>query len=200
LLSVFLTEAAGVANINNTAKSSRRPIIISAASTMRANRDSKTKKFELGPASPKAGPMFDIAEIDALIDSRNGAPVEATTIAPMSVMARNVVKKPMMRCTLSVGTGTLPSFTGTTLDGCDLDAKHLGTACGGTCAATNDHQHQQDDLSWRTPQHKVAQAVSAPGVAESAAGAQRHYVKDRVAKGRKKPALKQFTVGVPHVL
>lgn len=89
-------DAAGVANINNTAKSSRRPISMSAASTIRAGRE-KTKKFDVGPASPMAGPMLDIELITADKDSSSGAPVAVTTSVPISVIVKKVVRNPMTR-------------------------------------------------------------------------------------------------------
>ena len=90
---------------------------ISTTRTMRARRDSKNKKFDVGPASPSAGPMFDIADIAPLIDSLNGAPVAVMSKVPNSVIAKNVVRKPMIRCTLSGGTGAWPNLTGTMPDG-----------------------------------------------------------------------------------
>ena len=58
--------------------------------------------------------MFDMADTDALIDSSTGAPVAATNIAPSTVMSRNVVKKPITRWTMSLGTLCSPSLIGST--------------------------------------------------------------------------------------
>ena len=60
-----------------TAVISRRPITMSAASTNRAAR-ANTVKFDDGPASPSAGPMFDMALTTpeaAVTGSAEGDPV-----------------------------------------------------------------------------------------------------------------------------
>ena len=69
-----------------TAVISRRPMIMRPASTSRAGRGN-TAKFDDGPASPSAGPMFDMALITPDAAVTGSAPsVETTSVPTPKVM------------------------------------------------------------------------------------------------------------------